>query len=310
MSRPVNRITLVDWIYKKLGQGAVKPPITPAQLEDAIDEAMDYFTEHAGGTGHEEQYAVIQVNSSDADGYEVEEPCPQSCFLPEISAQPFLKVKQEYQLPRCVLALGKIMEQQCDSNSSEPILERGFRLTSAGLLATGLGGLQGAAYGSAGTALWTSSYGMGYSNFGSRGGEGTRGAGGGADIISYELALEYLEMLRQRYTVKLDAQFLEQSRKVRLIPPPVGEGVVILPVWARVQDSDLYDNMWIKRYALALSKIYIAYNVKKYDGNMFPGGAKVDGDFYLSEGKEEIEKLEEEIGSNKYNYPAQPFWMG
>jgi hypothetical protein len=313
MAKVVNRYTLIDWMYKRLGQGAVKPPITIAQVEDSIDESLDYFTEHAGGVGTEIQYAVVQVQDRSDEEMRTEMACQgmEPCFLPDISAAPFLRFKQEYQLPRCVKAIGRIMEQACDRrNLTEPILERGFALTSQGILATGIGGIQGAGFGSAGTALWTSNFGGSYSSFGGRGGQGTRAAGGGADIIGYELGLEYLEMLRQRYTVKLDAEFHEASRKIRFIPPPVGNGVIVIPVWARVQDSDLYDNIWIRRYALAIAKINIAYNVKKYTGVNFPGGSNIDGDFYLSEGKEERDKLEQEIADNKYSYPVKPFWFG
>lgn len=318
----LNRDTLVDWVYKKLGQGAVKPPITKAQLDDCLDDAIDYYTFHAGGTGHEEQYAVIDVQESagrlykwvDEDGEAHEDVMAEEfqdvCYAPDVTAAPIMVYKAEYQLPRNVLAVGKLMPKVCQQSfSNEPILERGFALTSQGILATGIGGIQGAGFGAAGTALWTSNTGTAFSSWGGKGGAGTRGAGGGADIIGYELGLEYLEMLRQRYTIKMDAQFLEESNKVRFSPAPRGSGVIILPVWCRVEDSALFDNIWIRHYVFALAQIQIAYNVKKYTGTAFPGGANIDGDFYLTEGKEAKEKLEEDIDNNKYGYPPQSFYF-
>jgi hypothetical protein len=314
MAKVINRDSLIDWLYKKLGQGAVRPPITHPQLEDSIDEALDYFTHYAGGVGHEEQYAFIEVTEEnieverDEDNHviiEVDEQ-EEDCRLPDISGSAFIRYKHEYQLPRSVVAIGNVMPNNCSlGRSNEPILERGFRLTTLGAASTGLGS---AAFGATGNALW-SSYGGLFGSYGGSGGQGTRGAGGGADLVSYELALGYFEMLRQKYTIKMDAQFMEQSRKVRFSPGPRHEGYIILPVWARVQDSELYDNIWIRRYALAQCKMQIAYNVKKYDGSPFPGGAKVDGDFYLSEGKEEVEKLEQQIRDNEHSYPPG-FFMG
>jgi hypothetical protein len=320
--KTLNRDTLIDWIYKKLGQGAVKPPITKAQLDDCLDDSIDYYTFHAGGTGHEEQYAVIDVQMSesrmysrvDENGVEhkdiMVEEFQDVCYAPDVTAAPIMVYKSEYQLPRNVLSIGKLIPKVCESSySNEPILERGFALTSQGILSSGIGGIQGAGFGSAGTALWTSNMGTAFNSWGGRGGAGTRGAGGGADLVGYELGLEYLEMLKQRYTLKMDAQFLEESKKVRFSPAPKGSGIIILPVWCRVEDSALYDNIWVRNYAFALAQIQIGYNTKKYTGASFPGGANIDGDFYLNEGKEMKQKLEEDIDNNKYNYPVNPFWL-
>lgn len=307
----VNRQTLIDWIYKKLGQGAVRPPITVSQLENSIDESIDYYTFHAGGTGNEEQYAVIPVEHIEVDSnsseFYTQEQSELECFTPNISAEHFLIYKQEYQLPKSVVAIGQVMPRTCVNNyTSEPILERKIQMTNQGLFATGMPG----AYGAYGTAMWTSYAGGPYSTWGGRGGQGTRAQGGGADLVGYELGLQYLEMIKQRYTITMQAQFMEESRRVRFSPPPKASGYIVLPVWARVQDSVLYDNIWIRNYSLALAKIQIAYNSKKYAGNSFPGGANIDGDFYLSEGKEEKDKLEEQILNNTYSFPPNPFFMG
>lgn len=305
-----NRATLLDWVYKHLGAPAVKPPIASTQLDNCIDEALDYYTFHAGGTGHEEDYVVVETKASVANsGYEtIQRPDDDGgmCLTVGISAQPLLIYKQEYQLPRDVIAVGNILATKCGTESAdyatEPMLERGFALTNLGIMSTGIGGLQGAGFGSVGTALWTpGSFGQ-FNSFGGRGGEGTRGAGGGADIVGYELGMQYLEMIQQRYTIKMSIQFMEESKKVRFSPAPKCHGHIILPVWVRVQDSDLYENIWIRRYAAALCKIQIGYNVSKYTGITFTGGATVNGAFYIQEGKEEKEKLEQEIRDGTYSY--------
>ncbi len=315
------RASLTDWVYKILGAPAVKPPIDPSQIDNLIDEAIDYYTFHAGGTGHEENYIVIEtkpveyttLNEDGSYQFQTQQYVDQSGLCHDISAQPFLVYKQEYQLPKNVLAVGDVMAASRTTNTqqyaTEPMLERGFALTGLGIMSSGIGGLQGAGFGSVGTSLWTpGSFGQ-FNSFGSRGGEGTRGAGGGADIVGYELGLQYLEMIKQRYTVKMDIQFMEESKKVRLSPAPKATGVVILPVWTRVEDGVLFDNIWIRRYIAALCKIQCGYNVSKYSGITFPGGATVNGSFYIQEGKEEKEKLEQEIKDNAYNYPTRPFWF-
>lgn len=315
------RASLTDWIYKILGAPAIKPPIDPSQIDNLMDEAIDYYTFHAGGTGHEENYVIIHtkpvvLTTVDENGkyqFDTKEYEDQSGLCIGISAEPFLVYKQEYQLPKNVLAVGDVMAAsrttQNQQYATEPLLERGFALTGLGIMSTGIGGLQGAGFGSVGTSMWTpGSFGQ-FNSFGSRGGEGTRGSGGGADLVGYELGLQYLEMIKQRYTVKMDIQFMEESKKVRLSPAPKGEGVVIIPVWSRVEDGVLFDNIWIRRYIAALCMIQCGRNVSKYTGITFAGGATVNGEYFLREGREEKEKLEKELDDNKYNYPCRSFYF-
>jgi hypothetical protein len=315
------RASLTDWVYKILGAPAVKPPIDPSQIDNLIDEAIDYYTFHAGGTGHEENYIVIETKPVEytqlsQDGkykFETRNYEDQSGLCSDISAQPFLVYKQEYQLPKNVLAVGDVMATTRSTNTqqyaTEPMLERGFALNGLGIMSTGIGGLQGAGFGSVGTSMWTpGSFGQ-FNSFGSRGGDGTRGAGGGADLVGYELGLQYLEMIKQRYTIKMDVQFMEESKKVRLSPAPKAVGLVILPVWSRVEDAVLFDNIWIRRYIAALCMIQCGRNVSKYTGISFPGGATVNGEYFLREGREERDKLEKELDDNRYNYPSRSFYF-
>jgi hypothetical protein len=42
----------------------------------------------------------------------------------------------------------------------------------------------------------------------------------------------------------------------------------------------------------------------------FPGGVTINGEKFESEGKEDIEKLEQEIADNKYGEPPNPLFVG
>lgn len=304
--KPRNISELAEWIRKRLGSPLVDAMIETSQLEDCIDFACDYFTEHAGGIGHEEQIMLIKTMSREdiAELYESEQNVADE-EAPRVSR---LIWRSEYQLPRCVYAISDTLQSNplIFSRHTEPI---GRNLAYAETFG-GIGGLagpntMGGAYGFffPGATSFSSAY-------GSAGGQGTRPAGGGIDLVSYEIGLQYMEMLRQQYSVKLNAQFMEQKRRVRFSPAPSEDGLIALSVWSRVYDEYLYDNLWIKQYALAQAKIQIAHNVKKYSGVTFPGGGQIDGDFYLSEGKESVEKLEQQLRDNDYSYPPQAFYLG
>ncbi len=320
---------LADWIRKKLGSPLISVPISSEQLEDAIDDAVDYATVFLGGVGNEEQFVVI---------------CPQFCdgavdrddpsYLPTLeegnctnvlgatSASPFLLYNAEYQLPRNVVAIketlpgtgGSTANTGCcqgavdDDASMLAYMAQAAGVGAVSSLGGGFGGTGGNALfiGAATPGYGSLQGGNGVGSFGTRG--GSRAGGGGPDLISYMLGMQYIEMIRQMFTVKLSAQFLEQTRRVRFSPRP-GAGTIILPVWARVPDKWMFENIFVRRYALALAKLQVGANLKLYGNMTLPGGVTLNAELYTSEGLAEQEKLEKEVDDNKWSYPPD-FFVG
>lgn len=62
--------------------------------------------------------------------------------------------------------------------------------------------------------------------------------------------------------------------------------------------GDVYKDTWLKRYATALAKEQWGSNLKKHNNLVLPGGVQIDGQAIFNEGKEEREKLEEELKNN------------
>ena len=292
------RSELADWVRRQLGEPVVDAIIDSTQLDDCIDEAIEYFTEHAGGIGHEEQYiAIIQAQRLE----ELQDlPTTVESVTGSQHGTAYITYRAEYQLPRDVLAVSRPL----DNNAYNP-----FGGNKTWTNEGGINSCQDAAAANASDQYWLnynmnaasafgspmfggtpnqigtpglffpgvgySGYFSGYSLYGTRGGH--RSQGGGVDLISYELGMQYLEMIRQRYSIQVQTQFLEQQRKVRFSPRPCGAGMFVIPVWARVADEYLYDNIWIRRYASALAKMRYGTNSLKYRGGQFPGGVEING---------------------------------
>lgn len=72
--------------------------------------------------------------------------------------------------------------------------------------------------------------------------------------------------------------------------------------------SEMWNDMWLKRYAVALIKKQWATNIKKFSGLQLPGGVTLDGDKLYEEAHDEIEKLEEQIQTT-FSLPAD-FMVG
>jgi len=319
--RPTNRVELSSWIRHKLGEPVIRTSeLDPTQLDDAIDQAMDYFTEFAGGVGHEEQYCIIQTKT--AEELNAMSICttplsgtPFSFCEDTKLAAPYMQYRQEYQLPRDVIAVSNIIQNGQGINGGLNWLTNapGKDIISQGIDAAtnmsdniGIGGsfMGGSLNTSINNNMGLFFPGVYFSGgaYGSRGGD--RGGGSGPDLITYELSLEYMEMLNQRYRTSVNVSFLESERKVRISPAISMGGLFILGVWSRVADKYLYDNMFIKLYSLAICKKQIGQNMKKFKNARLGGGAELDGDFYYTEGKEEMKDLEKQMLDNQWGYPA------
>lgn len=315
-----NKTDLANWIRHQLGEPVVDVILDASQMDDCIDEAIEYFTEFAGGHGNEQQYLAVIQTQRLTEVSQLPSTTEMVTASPHGVAQ--IVYKAEYQLPRNVVAVSKVLDNgnlapTIQGNwvtagggysSNDPMLNFAFAsaetFNSPTLAGVGSSAMAAGLF-FPGTT-WSDF--SGFNSYGSRG--GGRSQGGGVDLITYELGLEYMELMRQRYTIKMAVQFLDAERKVRLSPRPSCAGMLIIPVYARVADEHLYDHIFIRRYALALCKKVIGMNVKKYTGVQFPNGGSIDGDFYYNEGKEEIEKLEQDVADNKYGEPPDPFYFG
>lgn len=59
--------------------------------------------------------------------------------------------------------------------------------------------------------------------------------------------------------------------------------------------SKVYNEPWLKKYTAALFKRQWATNLKKFSGIQLPGGVTLDGDKLYAESTEEIDKLEQDL---------------
>ena len=57
----------------------------------------------------------------------------------------------------------------------------------------------------------------------------------------------------------------------------------------------VYNDLWMKRYVTALVKRQWGSNLIKFQGATLPGGITMNGEFIYNEGKQAVEKLEDEM---------------
>jgi len=134
-------------------------------------------------------------------------------------------------------------------------------------------------------------------------------------IVSYHIARDFLETLKRYVVDTYTYKYHRYTNTLELSPtPPTGvyitvddvvyesPGFILLKCYTiEGTDEDLYDNMWIFDYATALSKYNLGMIRRKFAsfqglGNM---NVQLDGDLLISESREEIERLEEQLKSEE-----------
>ena len=70
--------------------------------------------------------------------------------------------------------------------------------------------------------------------------------------------------------------------------------------------TDIYNDMWLKKYATAKVKYQWGENLSKFQGIALPGGVTLDGQQIKQEAQEEIQRLEEE---SRLNHDMLPMDM-
>lgn len=146
------------------------------------------------------------------------------------------------------------------------------------------------------------------STFGARGIYSHMGGGSYDNILTYEIAAEYMSLIDMRYSRKFQINHNRLSNTINVFPTPTKTDhgrTIACEMYQRVSEEKAFNHPWMRRYATALLKVQVGRNTSMYDGIQFPGGGSYNSAFYYNEGKEERDKLEEELMTGKWgNIPS------
>ena len=133
------------------------------------------------------------------------------------------------------------------------------------------------------------------------------------DLIYYSQVKQHIELLSQvlsgvkpvRFNRHMNRLYIDMSWDDNLNP-----GDFIIIECYRILDptiyTDVYDDMFLKRYATALIKRQWGENLKKFAGIQLPGGSLLNGETIYNEAVAEIQKIEEEM-QDRFELPTDFF---
>ena len=137
----------------------------------------------------------------------------------------------------------------------------------------------------------------------------------GADMIYYSVVQTHLTTLSKLLVGDRQIRFNRKTDKVYVDTDwektfNVGD-YIVAECYAIIDPatySEVYDDMFLKKYTTALFKRQWGENIKKFAGIQMPGGVTLNGDQIYQEAIEEIRLIEQEM-QVKYELPPQ-FMVG
>ena len=133
------------------------------------------------------------------------------------------------------------------------------------------------------------------------------GGGGAESWITYEASMQYLDLIKRMTASEFRFEYNNRTHSLTLIPDPVKQSAPNTPkghiaIGCNVirEEQQQYGESWVKRYALALSKITLGIVRAKFQGVQLLGGGVIDPSIKeegIVERDQLLENLKETEGS-------------
>jgi hypothetical protein len=135
----------------------------------------------------------------------------------------------------------------------------------------------------------------------------------GADMTYYAIVQSHLSTLEQLLVNQRQIRFNRKMNRVHIDTDwdktfNPGDYVVFeaYSIVDPTEFSEVYDDMFLKKYATALIKRQWGENMKKFGGIQLPGGVTLNGDKIYEEAVTEIQQIEEDM---QLRYELPPTFM-
>ena len=263
MAEPASRENLKQYALRALGKPVIEINVDDDQLEDRIDEALQYFAQyHVDGV--ERMYLKYQVTTDDVTrmtSNTSESVTDNSITTAWKSSNNFLVV------PTSVISVVNVFSLSDRANLNMFDVRYQLRLND----------------------LYDFS---------------------STSIVHYEMTMKHLDFLDHILVGEKPMRFNQLSNRLYLDMDwtndiSVGE-YLIFEVYRKVDPTtytDLYNDLYLKRYVTTLIKRQWGQNLSKFSGTAMLGGVTLNGTELFSTAIDEQQKLEEEIRLN-YEEPA------
>ena len=258
MANPATREQLKQYALRTLGKPVIEINVDDDQAEDRIDEALQYFAQYHYD-GVERTYLKYEVTQADVDRMKSPDGDSSSSITKNSVTTAWKEANNFIVVPEAVLAVTRIFPLSNRGNQNMFDVRYQLRLND----------------------LYDFS---------------------STSIVHYEMTMRHLDFLDHILVGEKPMRFNHLSNKLFIDMDwsrdiTAGE-YLIMEVYRKLDPAtytDMYDDIYLKRYTTALIKRQWGANLSKFNGVAMLGGVTLNGQQIFSEAQEDIRKLEEEI---------------
>ena len=257
MAIPTTKSTFKSYCLRALGFGVIDINVSDDQADDRIDEALQYFAQYHYD-GIEKMYLKYKVTQTDIDRARANATTTSADTVDSSITASFEEGNNFIPMPSAVVSISNIFNfSNAQTNSMFDIR---YQLRFNDLY-----------------------------DFSS------------TSIIHYEMTMQQLDLLEHVLVGEVPIRYNQHQNRLYLDmdwEQMTVDEYLIIECYRKVDPAtytDIFDDMYLKRYATALIKRQWGANLSKFNGVATLGGVSMNGEQIYSQAIEEIQGLEEEI---------------
>ena len=258
MAIPTTRATFKDYCLRNLGFGVIDINVSDAQVDDRIDEALQYFAQYHY-YGIEKMYLKYKITQDDIDRAATNDETTATDTKDGTISATFLEGKNFIPMPSAVVSVLQIFP--FDDQATNNMFDIRYQLRLNDLY-----------------------------DFSS------------TSIIHYQMTMQQLDFLSHILVGEKPIRFNQHQNRLYIDMDFANDIAVdeflIIECYRKIDPSsypDIFDDIYLKRYATALIKRQWGANLSKFTGVQLLGGVEMNGGEIYSQAQQEIERLEEQI---------------
>ena len=258
MAIPTTKSTFKEYCLRNLGKGVIDINVSDDQADDRIDEALQYFAQYHYD-GIEKVYLKHEITQADVDRAASNTTTTATDTIDSSITASFTEGKGFIPMPSAVVSVIQIFP--FDDIATNNMFDIRYQLRLNDLY-----------------------------DFSS------------TSVMHYQMTMEHLDFLSHILVGEKPIRFNQHQNRLYIDMDfandiDVGQ-FIIIECYRKIDPAtytDIFDDIYLKRYATALIKRQWGANLSKFSGVAMLGGVTMNGETIYTQAQEELEKLEEQI---------------
>ena len=258
MAIPSTKATLKTYCLRALGYGVIDINVSDDQVDDRLDEALQYFAQYHYD-GIERMYLKHQITQTEIDRAKTDASVTATDKVDSSITADWLEGKGYIPIPDTVVSVIQVFP--FDDSSTNNMFDIRYQMRLNDLY-----------------------------DFSS------------TSIIHYQMTMQHIDYLSHILTGEVPIRFNQHQHRLYLDMDwsnnVSADEYIIIECYRKLDPTtwtDIYDDIYIKRYATALIKRQWGANLSKFNGVQMLGGVTMNGADIFTQAQEELQRLEEQI---------------